>query len=242
MLIKCPQCNHDNQLGAIFCRNCGTKLDVETIRPKVVDQRTSSWDLFSLLRQLVSLVVFLGLIGVIVMMFLPSPDNAQALSESQVEEVKIKFDELARRVEGGFGRDAYSFSPAEVTYLCNEKFVAKPAAEGEDAGGSYHIQRLSVALDAQNYTTLRLGTKLAGKLPATFEIRGFIPEPAEGQPAARLTVTKAQMGRMKMPDFVRQSIIGKYLPVADSPQLKKILAATARIEVKDGQYVVSLKP
>lgn len=234
MLIKCPQCNHDNQLGAIFCRSCGAKLDVETIRPKVIDHRSSDWDLFGIIRRLVSLAVLAGLIGVLVMMFMPSPEYAKLAGEDQVEAAKIKFDELTRRLDGGFGKDVYVFSPQEATFLYNDKFIAAPGA----GANAYNIESLTFHLDHQGYTHLRLGTKLGGSIPATFEIKGFLKDGEEG---LGLTVTKAKMGRMGMPSVVNRKILEKFMPGLDGEGVQRILAATARIEVQDGQYVLTLK-
>ena len=35
-MIPCPKCEADNQIGAIFCRSCGEKLDLDDINPEMV--------------------------------------------------------------------------------------------------------------------------------------------------------------------------------------------------------------
>jgi hypothetical protein len=243
MLIKCPQCNHDNQLGAIFCRNCGAKLDVESIRPKVIDHRSGDWDLFGIIRRVISLGVLLCLIGVLALMFMPSPDYVQTLTEDQIEAARTKFDELNRRLEGGFGNDTYIFTAAEMTYLYNDKFLAAPTAE---SGGTYNIDRLSFHLDFQGYTHLRLSTKLGGKIPTTFELKGFIPDPSEESTGASLTVTKTMMGKLSMPSMANKKVVEKFMPALDGSAIQRILGSTARIEVQgvdvqDPHYVLTLK-
>jgi hypothetical protein len=32
-MLTCPKCGHDNELGRIFCHQCGTKLDLNQIKP-----------------------------------------------------------------------------------------------------------------------------------------------------------------------------------------------------------------
>jgi hypothetical protein len=32
-MLICPKCNHDNELGRIFCHQCGQKLDINQIKP-----------------------------------------------------------------------------------------------------------------------------------------------------------------------------------------------------------------
>jgi len=238
MLIKCPQCNHDNQLGAIFCRNCGAKLDVESIRPKVVDQRMSDWNFFGIIRRLLGLLILGGLAWVLVMMFRPSAGFAQTLTEDGQEAAKTKFDELMRRLDGGFGKDTYVFTPAEVTYLYNDKFLA-PARDA--GGGTYLIKSLEFRLDEMNYTHLRLATTLGASIPATFELKGFIPEPVEAQTGVGFSVTKAQMGRMAMPQALHAKIIEKFQPLVAGAELEKILSSVSRVEAKDGQYLLTVK-
>ena len=33
MMIKCQKCGFENQMGSIFCRSCGEKLDMDAIDP-----------------------------------------------------------------------------------------------------------------------------------------------------------------------------------------------------------------
>lgn len=33
MMIKCQKCGFENQMGSIFCRECGEKLDMDAIDP-----------------------------------------------------------------------------------------------------------------------------------------------------------------------------------------------------------------
>ena len=34
MLIKCTKCGYENELGAIFCRGCGEKIDTSALDPR----------------------------------------------------------------------------------------------------------------------------------------------------------------------------------------------------------------
>jgi len=34
-MLICLKCNHDNELGRIFCHQCGTKLDISQIKPPI---------------------------------------------------------------------------------------------------------------------------------------------------------------------------------------------------------------
>ncbi|MFZ2653895.1 MAG: zinc ribbon domain-containing protein, partial [Victivallales bacterium] len=172
MLIKCNSCGHDNQLGAIFCRGCGDKLDVETMRPKVMEAKASSTGVGGLIRNLIGFLIFLGLAGVIVMMFYPQDLSVYPAlgGEEAIKTAKAKYDAMLKKADTGFGNDSYSFSPEEATYLYNELFVAKVPTDSS----SYNIEKLIFSADPVGFTHIIMKTKLAGKLPATFEISGSI--------------------------------------------------------------------
>ncbi|WDE98248.1 zinc ribbon domain-containing protein [Lentisphaera profundi] len=66
MEIQCDKCGNQNPLGAIFCRTCGEKLEMKELNPKVSNSATKSKMSSFVLRQLISLIVFIliALIGV----------------------------------------------------------------------------------------------------------------------------------------------------------------------------------
>ena len=45
MLIKCKNCGFENQMGAIFCRGCGEKIDLELDieTSKIEQKRKIKW-------------------------------------------------------------------------------------------------------------------------------------------------------------------------------------------------------
>jgi len=250
MLIKCPNCGHDNQLGAIFCRNCGDKLDIESFRPKVSDQKLPGAGLFGIIRRLIGVVILLLLIGVIVLMFLPGSMPGGELSADQKEEADTRYAELVRRLDGGFGKDVYSFSPSEATYLYNHNFVKQTEEEG---GKAYNIQKLAFSIDPSGYTHLILATKLGGKLPVTFELKGSIPPPAgEGGKlveavdatsdfSVQFTVAKAKMGRMSMPGFAHGKIIGKFQPALAGAMIEKLQKQVGKVEISENNdFILTL--
>ena len=80
MLMKCNECGHDNQLGAIFCRECGTKLDVEKMRPKV--EVKVERNIGGIVKNIVALVVLLSLALSVVLVFYPQSGGSYELTES----------------------------------------------------------------------------------------------------------------------------------------------------------------
>ena len=70
MEIPCKECGHKNPMGAIFCRECGAKLDMEQVKPKV---KNSKGGVFKLTRNsvknLISLSITVALIAGLWMAF-----------------------------------------------------------------------------------------------------------------------------------------------------------------------------
>jgi thiol-disulfide isomerase/thioredoxin/ribosomal protein L40E len=68
MEIQCDKCGNQNPLGALFCRTCGAKLDMEKLRPQGGKAGAGGGIKRPLIhpyaiRRLISLVVFLCLLG-----------------------------------------------------------------------------------------------------------------------------------------------------------------------------------
>ena len=38
-MLICPKCGNDNELGRIFCHQCGDRLDLSSIKPPSVAER-----------------------------------------------------------------------------------------------------------------------------------------------------------------------------------------------------------
>ncbi len=239
MLIKCSACGHENQLGAIFCRGCGEKLDVETMRPKVVDSSSSSsGNVFGLIRNLVGFVIFVAVVGVLVMMFYPADlSSYPALSGAEAEKAaKAKYDSMLKKIDQGFGDDSYTFTPQEATYLYNELFVAKTTTEGS----TYNVEKLIFFVDSTGFTHLILKTKLAGKLPTTFEMSGIIVSSEtkeKDKVAVSFRPSAFKMGHMPI-SFAEAQIKEKFDPALTGANIDKILKALAKIEVVDKNFVL----
>ena len=41
--MKCQNCGTDNKEGAVFCANCGTKIEVPVVQEPVAAEQTKSY-------------------------------------------------------------------------------------------------------------------------------------------------------------------------------------------------------
>lgn len=268
MMVKCPECGHDNQLGAIFCHNCGAKLNIEELTPEVKDT-SSGIGIFKLLRKLITTVLLLGLIGVLIGLFVQAGlATYEPLTEEEETAVTEKCDVLLKRLNNESNMNQYVFTPQEATFAYNETFIKKSeAGEGEEEEQStYLIDDVFFDIDDQNQVVVVLETRLGGKIPARFEIRGNIVSGAgdeegveegdaetEGEetgeevesPAGgiKLEITSAKMGHIPIPGFLQDKIVEKFDPVYNGGgNLEKMMQELKSIRVNDeGSFVINLK-
>lgn len=232
MLIKCPKCGFENQLGAIFCRNCGEKLDIEKVKPKVVDQG-EGFNLFGILRKLIGLLILVGVVGVLVAMFIPADEALYPTltGTSEQDAAKTKIKNLIARVDDEIGDTKYTFSAAEATFVYNDTFLGK--VEG-DTGTSYVVEKVAFKADERGFIHILLVTKLAGKIPATFEIKGVPVNPTDGS-AVSFAISECKMGKMPM-SFAQKQILDKFNLTGG--KLDKIIANLKSVEIDENQNIV----
>ena len=72
--IKCPKCEVENQIGAIFCRGCGDKLELDNVKPTTVKgkekAKRSNYRLYIIVKNLILLSILLILILALVLFFM----------------------------------------------------------------------------------------------------------------------------------------------------------------------------
>jgi len=244
MLLKCTECGHDNQLGAIFCRSCGTKLDVETIRPKIENKVTMN--IAGIIRRVVTTIILVALVYCLGAMFYPATPTNNALSEDQQTKASEKFKAMLAKMDGRYGDKTYIFTPDEVTYLYNNEMTedasaeenAKEDAEEDADAGSYVIEKMYFSLDAKSFIHIMIQSKLAGKIPVTFGIKGIIVDDS-----VQFTVVKTKMGHLSIPAFMKDKIVAKFTPGIDDEGgvIKKVLDSAASFKIENGDLLVTVK-
>ena len=233
MMIKCNECGHDNELGAIFCRECGGKLDVEAIQPDMIDKKASA-NVAGILRNLISAVLLIGLIVVLGLMFFPEKVTIFELNPAQQSAAKDKLNNMLAKIDGGYGDDKYTFSPDEVSFLYNNELTKNGADEDSPAG--FVIGDMVFDIDEDGFVAIAMNGKLFGKVPATFSIKGVV----NSDPLS-MEVKKAKMGHCPVPGFGREKVIEKFIPGTDKGIMKQLIDGIAEVTVSDGNFIVKVK-
>ena len=229
MLLKCDECGNENQLGAIFCRDCGAKLDVETMRPEVKEYKPK-FAFGDLAKNLLAIAVIGGLVFAIAMMFYPEQAASEDLDDATIEKTDIKFQSLINKMAGEPEEDTYVFTPDEVTYLYNNKLTE--SAEGE----GYEVEKMHFSIDPYDNVVILADGKMMG-FGVSFKVVGTIVDDK-----AELEIISAKMGHLSIPGFVQDKIIAKFTPGIDAGSIKDIIAATEKLTIDDdGAFSITVK-
>lgn len=230
MLIKCNECGHENQLGSIFCRECGVKLDVEKMRPQV--EKKSNFKIGDLIRNIVAIVVLLAVFGTLGLMFYPESGQMSELSKKDQVKTDLKFQSLLKKINGDQNMPAkYVFTPEEVTYIYNNKLTE----ESEETTG-YAVKKIYISLDNYDNIVLIADSKFLDAIPVSFGLTGNF----DGN-KLKLAVASAKMGHLPIPGFLQGKIISKFTPVTDMGNIPTIISGTAKAEVENGDFHITVK-
>jgi hypothetical protein len=94
--IPCGSCGHENELGRIFCARCGTKLDIQSLRPHKQDPEKRGKKRLTpkqIIKRAAILLIIAGVVGFFVALFCVPADvtgasdvagNAQKLREQLI--------------------------------------------------------------------------------------------------------------------------------------------------------------
>ena len=127
MLIKCKNCGFENQMGAIFCRGCGEKIDLESMDPDTVakSNEKKGAKILKAIRKTLSVIILLGLIGVIasalVTFRLPHYEGAPA---SVRDDANAKFDRISAEGSNNI-LTSTEFTMDEVNSLLENRICSK---------------------------------------------------------------------------------------------------------------------
>src|SRR5437016_2780641 len=132
-MLPCPKCGFDNELGRIFCHQCGTKLDLDAIKPvsrggkKIY--RKSKFTPARVVRRVVDLVILAVLIwGIYLMAQVPEVSTAAPPSDVAltVERKRAELDALVYQQKAS----ALQFSEAELNAFLASFSFDKPEGKG----------------------------------------------------------------------------------------------------------------
>ncbi len=208
MMFKCQKCGFENQMGSIFCRECGEKLDMNAIDPNKLQKDVDKEKLLkktkkrikSAISTLIFLIFLAAFLGVI---FYNGGLREYEEPTVNAASVNQKYNSAVRGGNGGQTK----FSYAEINAILKSK-VVQPLSEIDSFA---KVTNAEVAFDAEKEEpVIYLWISIKDKVPVIYTVHGdfSLIKPAEGEdePAmpVELNVKRLDIGRL--PIFYRSDI------------------------------------
>jgi len=247
-MINCQECGADNMVGAIFCRSCGAKLDLDEIRPETEMKKEASVakNLKTIAGRIVVLVVFLILAGVLAGLLLPAPGAVQGeLNDQETQKAVAR----ARQMFATRRQRAFTFSSEEITLLANKLFRLDTGSADTDQGGDGAAKKskaglmpehLSIQLLGSGYVKMVLRSRAFGKLPIYSTLLGNFEAKEDG--GVSFEAFSTAMGKLSLPGPLQDVVLKRFQSVlAVEPKLKNFAAHVVLVDVEDDKVTLTVK-
>ncbi|MBN1269911.1 MAG: zinc ribbon domain-containing protein [Kiritimatiellae bacterium] len=185
--IDCPACGGRNEIGRMFCRHCGARLNLTAIRPPGPARRRRH-----ALRRFLRVLFLLALIAVAGLVLWPVEPTGREGTEQDAQTLRRSF--LGMELAMKRGRSAAERVSEEQLNAYLDGVVRHTAEEGETAPMVLEVRRINVAFTPERIVVLMAAGW--GPVTLTYEILGV---PAVGEGGFRLEIAEARLGHLPLP-------------------------------------------
>ena len=191
--INCSKCGTPNELNAMFCRNCGAKMDFSGLQSQTFAKerkKSQSRGVGKVVFGLVNLVVFLALLAVLGLMCWPQSPLAEVGDPAMGEEAKAKLVRLHEACENNIRTEEMVNEPELNAYLA---MVLEGNAQ-EGGTPPVNVDDLNIMVkrsEVEVFTKMKMGP-----VAITYLVDGV---PSVSEDGFRFDVTKVTAGHLPMP-------------------------------------------
>ncbi len=136
--MECKHCGEENDLGRVFCVQCGKKIEFsKTTMEELAARREVDW--VPVVKRILGALVFLAVAGVVAMAFWPQPPSTLKLDPAGVQQLPIKTRALEHALRARQPVKV-SLSEAELNGFLDARAKSR------------HIQQLTIELKPGTFT------------------------------------------------------------------------------------------
>jgi len=234
-MINCPKCGSDNMIGAIFCRSCGEKLNLNEISPEVFDapKVPASVKLVKMVQRVALLVIILALVALIAGLFLPVKIVVTgALEQGALDVSQRKFTALQAPT---------ARTPNQIPFSSDEATAVVNTALGLPGSGTGNKkpQLLSVEFLGTGNCRLILKSMVFGQVPmcTTLLVRPSVSAPGD----VRLEVLKASIGKLPLPGGLKKQGAAQFKALNAASVFANAETHVEALNVSDGKCDVTVR-
>jgi len=198
-------------LGAIFCRGCGEKLDIDSLRPEQIQNsaKKAARNIGLIIRNTIILAVILLVLGAIGLALLKPPYTPPVTLDDK--EVGIAAQRLMSKtaITMDFSLDETNALVRDVTMLTPalvEEAAKKRAETGES--GTFVADDIAVEFSESSVVRFVLHGKLYGKLPLHLVVTGPVQVKSESK-GLELVPQSIAVGRLPLFDGYTKGLVLK---------------------------------
>ena len=242
MMIKCQKCGFENQMGSIFCRECGEKLNMDAIDPNKLQKDVNKEKNIKRAKKRIKEAISTGFALLIVVAFLGVVfynGGLRQYEESTVTEASANQKFSAAVTGSAVGRVKYSYP--EINRMLKAR-VVDPLAEIPSFA---KVTNAEVVYDEEkNQPVVYLWISIKDKVPVIYTIHGDIvynvpaddAKEAQSQPLS-LDVKRLDIGRLPVVVSTHTFLNG-FLPLLENDEMMNFFARAKSVEFgADGMTV-----
>jgi len=227
--VKCQKCGAENRIGQLFCRECGTKLDISQLKPGHHLPAVSS---MAVVLRIIRLLIALILVAVLGLLCwgMSAPGDARNPQGTQLVQAKMS------ALRGAIMRNndvSDVFLEADINGHINSMLV-----RGTQGGSvlKMSLKELNVDLK-ENSASVWMLTKL-GPIPLTYSTDVQISRNSSGQ--LIFDAGDVRIGHMKIPNALRSRVINQFVMVFSGLREESMLLnRLGEVSVVDGELLVA---
>ena len=242
MMIKCQKCGFENQMGSIFCRECGEKLNMDAIDPNKLQKDVNKEKNLKLAKKRLKEAISSGFAILLVVAFLVVVfynGGLRQYEEPAVTDASANQKFNAAATGSAVGKVKYTYP--EINRMLKAR-VVDPLAEIPSFA---KVTNAEVTFDEEkNQPVVYLWISIKDKVPVIYTIHGDIvynvpPEDAkeaQNQPLS-LDVKRLDIGRLPVVVSTHTFLNG-FLPLLENDEMMNFFARAKSVEFgADGMTV-----
>ena len=231
-MINCPQCGADNMVGAIFCRTCGAKLDLDAMRPESFQEQgeTTVKKVGKTVLRICTLAIFFVLLGFLVALFLPTKGTISGdLDKKAMSRVTVMYKWMQRPSKK---YHVFRFTSEESTALLNE-VLSFPGS------GALTPTHLSVEFLEDENVRLVLKSLLFNAVPIQASLIGAFEVTENG---IEFSAVSAKAGKLPLPTSMQALVLSKFNSlIADNKEFDIVRKKVKHKEVNNAPRRISVR-
>ena len=239
MMIKCQKCGFENQMGSIFCRECGEKLNMDAIDPNKLQKDVNKEKNIKRAKKRIKEAIYSGFGLLVVVAFIGVVFYNGGLRQYEEPAVtEAVANQKYNAAVTGTAAAKVKYTYPELTRMFNTKVVG-PISEMDSFA---KVTNAEITYDAEkNQPVIYLWISIKDKVPVIYTIHGDLAfnSSDDSSEAGTLSLDVKRLDIGRLPIFVStHSFLGGFSPLLENSEVENFFARAKSVSFDgDGMTV-----